>query len=179
MLKDDAKTLAEAGMRAGAKVMLVGSSRDEREKVESITVPKPLYQLRNPQGRVPLSIRLTGVPANLPIDREYKEPETEQPKKKRFHYINTLPMPRSDVCSSLHCCFGVDVYLYLQFVGSAAVVRAHSLRCGYTRSDGAVQLERSLPQRTFSQPRRYVHQSYKGISGNAQALTRHFVTMIR
>ncbi len=32
---------------------------------------------------------------NLP-DREHKEPEVV-PKKKRFHYINTLPLPRAEV----------------------------------------------------------------------------------
>lgn len=50
MLKDDMKTLAAAGMRPNAKVMLVGSSSDERKRVESETVPKPLFELRNPQG---------------------------------------------------------------------------------------------------------------------------------
>jgi hypothetical protein len=31
-----------------------------------------------------------------PPDREHKEPEVV-PKKKRFHYINTLPLPRAEV----------------------------------------------------------------------------------
>jgi hypothetical protein len=51
MLKDDSKTLAQVGVKEGAKVMMVGVSRDERQKVEALAAPKPLYELRNPQGR--------------------------------------------------------------------------------------------------------------------------------
>lgn len=82
MLKDDSKTLAQVGVKEGAKVMMVGVSRDERQKVEALAAPKPLYELRNPQ------------------DREHKEPEVV-PKKKRFHYINTLPLPRAEVAQEL------------------------------------------------------------------------------
>jgi hypothetical protein len=99
---DDAMTLARAGVKEGAKMMMVGVSRDERQKVESLAVPKPLYELRNPQGTAHLSLSLTCAlqadhRAALCTDRVYKEQEAGPKKKRRFHYLNTLPLPRSEV----------------------------------------------------------------------------------